>query len=62
MVHWKFYVIFNSMKVLIFKHENSLVKCLVSTQTRIEEEMTVCIRCHQGSRPTFHENVDFKFT
>lgn len=62
MVHWKFFVIFNSMKVLISRHENSLVKCLVSAQARIEEEMTVCTHCFQGSRPTFHENVDFKFT
>lgn len=61
-VHWKFFVIFNSMKVLIFRHENSLGKYLVSAETRIGEEMTVGTPCHQGSRPTFHENVDFKFT
>lgn len=61
-VHWKFFVIFNSMKVLIFSHENSLAKYLVSAETRIGEEMTVGTRCHQGSHPTFHENVAFKFT
>lgn len=62
MVHWKFFVIFNSIKVLIFRHENSLAKCLVSAETRIEDEMGVCTCYHQGSHPTFHENVDFKFT
>lgn len=50
------------MKVLIFRHENSLAKYLVSAETRIGEEMTVGTHCHQGSHPTFHENVDFKFT
>lgn len=40
-VHWKFFVIFNSMKVLIFRHENSLAKYLVSAETRIGEEMTL---------------------
>lgn len=43
-VHWKFFVIFNSMKVLIFRHENSLAKYLVSAETRIGEEMTVGTR------------------
>lgn len=32
------------MKVLIFRHENSLAKYLVSAETRIGEEMTVGTR------------------